>query len=319
MSNTTPSTTVSRASGYQGAGRKLSWTRQLGTQVLLLFIALTVLFPILWIISLSLDPRGVSRPKELNIIPPGASLDWYQKVIKQPSSNPVSFPELAFNSFKLAGGSSLVSVLIGLLAAYSFSRFRFAGRQTLMLGVITVLMLPSIATLAPLYVVLNKIPVPGFFMTAGSSCTPYTLRNSLWGVGLAMVSGGLPFAIWNLKGYIDTIPKELEEAALIDGCNPTQTFALVMMPLAVPAIAVTAFVGFMGGSTEFALSWQFLTCAKDFTLTMALWNMTGQYADSVPWGMFAAMSILIALPVSLVYLALQRYIVGGLTVGGVKG
>ena len=134
-----------------------------------------------------------------------------------------------------------------------------------------------------------------------------------------MVSGGLPFAIWNLKGYIDTIPKELEEAALIDGCNPTQTFALVMMPLAVPAIAVTGFVGFMGGWTEFALSWQFLTCAKDFTLTMALWNMTGQYADSVPWGIFAAMSILIALPVSVVYLALQRYIVGGLTIGGVKG
>jgi len=75
----------------------------------------------------------------------------------------------------------------------------------------------------------------------------------------------------------------------------------------------------MGGWTEFALSWQFLTCVNDFTLTMALWNMTGQYADSVPWGMFAAMSILIALPVSIVYLALQKYIVGGLTVGGVKG
>ena len=319
MPNSTASTIISRARGYQGAGRKLTWARQLGTQALLLFIGFTVIFPILWIVSLSLDPAESKRPQKLNIIPPGASLQWYQQVLKQPTSNPVTFPELALNSFKLAGGSALMSVLIGLLAAYSFSRFRFAGRQTLMLGVITVLMLPSIATLAPLYVMLNKIQVPGFFMTAGSNCTPYTLRNSLWGVGLAMVSGGLPFAIWNLKGYIDTIPKELEEAALIDGCNATQTFALVMLPLAVPAIAVTAFVGFMGGWTEFALSWQFLTCAKDFTLTMALWNMTGQYADSVPWGIFAAMSILIALPVSVVYLALQKYIVGGLTVGGVKG
>jgi arabinogalactan oligomer / maltooligosaccharide transport system permease protein len=315
----TDTSTPRPAAGYRGAGRKLTWARQLSMQLLLLFIAFTVLFPILWIVSLSLDPRGISRPKELDLIPPGASLTWYQKVLEKPTSNPVSFVDLAFNSFKLAGGSSLISVLIGLLAAYSFSRFRFAGRQVLMLAVITVLMLPSIATLAPLYVMLNKFEIPGFLMTAGSSCTPFTLRNSLWGVGLAMVSGGLPFAIWNLKGYIDTIPKELEEAALIDGCNPTQTFVLVMLPLAVPAIAVTAFVGFMGGWTEFALSWQFLTCAKDFTLTMALWNMTGQYADSVPWGMFAAMSILIALPVSIVYLFLQKYIISGLTVGGVKG
>ncbi len=319
MSNTTASLAVSKATGYRGAGRKLTLPRQLGLQALLLFITFTVIFPILWIVSLSLDPTETKRPTKLNIIPPGASLQWYSQVIQKPTSNPVDFARLAFNSFKLAGGSSLASVLIGLLAGYSFSRFRFGGRQALMLGVITVLMLPSIATLAPLYVMLNKIEIPGFMMTAGTGCTPFTLRNSLWGVGLAMVSGGLPFAIWNLKGYIDTIPKELEEAALIDGCNPTQTFALVMLPLAVPAIAVTAFIGFMGGWTEFALSWQFLTCAPDFTLTMALWNMTGQYADSVPWGAFAAMSILIALPVSVVYLLLQKYIVGGLTVGGVKG
>jgi arabinogalactan oligomer / maltooligosaccharide transport system permease protein len=312
MPNATSSLTVSKAAGYQGAGRKLSWSRQLTMQALLLFITFTVLFPILWIVSLSLDPRGIARPKELNLIPPGASVEWYQKVIKQPTTNPVSFPELAFNSFKLAGGSSLASVLVGILAAYAFSRFRFAGRQLLMLGVITVLMLPSIATLAPLYVMLNKVQIVMGKVT-------FNLRDSLWGVGLAMVSGGLPFAIWNLKGYIDTIPKELEEAALIDGCNPTQTFVYIMLPLSIPAVAVTAFVGFMGGWTEFALSWQFLTHPKDFTLTMALWNMTGQYADSVPWGAFAAMSILIALPVSVVYLALQKYIVGGLTVGGVKG
>ena len=312
MPDQTSASKVRPAKGYQGAGRQLAWGRQLTLQAILLFIAFTVLFPILWIVSLSLDPRGIARPKELMIIPPGASLSWYQKVIQQPTSNPVNFGQLAFNSLKLAGGSSLASVLIGILAAYSFSRFRFPGRQVLMLGVITVLMLPSIATLAPLYVMLNKVQ-----LTVGTSS--FNLRDSLLGVGLAMVSGGLPFAIWNLKGYIDTIPKELEEAALIDGCTPTQTFALVMLPLAIPAIAVTAFVGFMGGWTEFALSWQFLTHPQDFTLTMALWNMTGQYAESVPWGMFAAMSILIALPVSVVYLALQKYIVGGLTVGSVKG
>jgi arabinogalactan oligomer/maltooligosaccharide transport system permease protein len=147
----------------------------------------------------------------------------------------------------------------------------------------------------------------------------FVLRNSLLGVGIAMISGALPFAIWNLKGYLDTIPKELEEAAIIDGASANQIFFQIVLPLAVPALAVTGFLGFMGGWTEFFLSWQFLTQPQDFTLAMALYNMTGQYAGSVPWSRFAAFSILISLPVAIVYLLLQRYIVGGLTLGGVKG
>ena len=155
---------------------------------------------------------------------------------------------------------------------------------------------------------LNKVTIAGF-----------NLRNSLSGVGLAILSGLLPFAIWNLKGYLDTIPKELEEAALIDGCTPNQAFFRVTLPLSIPALAVTGFLGFMSSWSEFAISWQFLTNPRDFTLTMALYNMVGQYAGSVPWSQFAAMAIIIALPVSLVYLYLQKYILGGLTIGGVKG
>jgi arabinogalactan oligomer/maltooligosaccharide transport system permease protein len=303
---------VGRISGKTGSGRTISLGRQLLLQALLLLIAFTVIFPIIWIVSLSLDPRGISRPTELRLIPPGASLGAYQKILDRPTSNPVTFAQLAFNSFRLAAGASLASVLIGVSAAYAFSRFKFPGREVLMLGVITVLMLPSIATIAPLFVTLNKVT-----LTIGAAT--FNLRNSLWGVGLAIVSGMLPFAIWNLKGYLDTIPKELEEAATIDGASPNQIFFKIVLPLSTPALAVTAFLGFMSGWTEFALSWQFLTNPKDFTLAMALWNMTGQYADNTPWGDFAAMSILIALPVSIVYLSLQRYIVGGLTIGGVKG
>ena len=91
------------------------------------------------------------------------------------------------------------------------------------------------------------------------------------------------------------------------------------LPLATPALAVTGFLGFMSGWTGIAISWQFLTNPKDFTLIMALYNMVGQYADSTPWSMFAAMSILVALPVSVIYLSIQKYIVGGLAIGGVKG
>jgi arabinogalactan oligomer/maltooligosaccharide transport system permease protein len=181
-----------------------------------------------------------------------------------------------------------------------------------MIAIVAVLMVPSVAALAPLFVFLNKVQI-------NSGDFSFNLRNSLLGVGLALTSGALPFAIWNLKGYIDTIPKELEEAASLDGASPTQTFLRIMLPLATPALAVTAFLGFLTGWTEFVMSWQFLTNPENFTLAMALWGITGQYAGNTPWSKFSAMAILVALPVSLVYFSLQKYIVGGLTIGGVKG
>ena len=286
---------------------KPSLGKQLLLQAIMLFITFTVLFPLIWIVSLALDPRGIARPTELTLIPPGATLDAFKAVLDHPTSNPVSFAQLAVNSLQLTTGVALFSLLLAITAAYTFSRKQFPGRKFLMLGIITVLMLPSIATIAPLFVSLNGVRIGEF-----------NLRNSLWGVGLAMTSGALPFAIWNLKGYLDTIPKDLEEAAIIDGASQNQVFIRIILPLAVPALAVTFFIGFLGGWTEFALSWQFLTDPEDFTLAMALWNMTGQYAGSVPWSNFAAMSILITFPVAVIYLALQKYIVGGLTIGSVK-
>ncbi|MEM5774048.1 MAG: ABC transporter permease subunit [Anaerolineaceae bacterium] len=289
-------------------GKKLGLGQQILIQLFLLTISFIVIYPLLWIFSLSIDSRNISRPIALTLIPDEASFQAYASVIERPTANPVSFWQLAFNSFRLALGTSAASVLIGVLAAYAFARFRFPGRQILMIMVLTVLMLPSIATLPALFVLLNKVIIGGF-----------NLRNSLLGVGFAMLSGMLPFAIWNLKGYLDTIPKELEEAALIDGCNTNQAFFKIILPLAVPVLAVTAFLGFMSGWTEFAISWQFLTNPKDFTLTMALFNMIGQYAAGTPWSKFAAYSIMVALPVSVVYLFLQKYMVSGLTIGGVKG
>ena len=292
--------------------RRLSFWQQLGLQLFLGFIALTVLYPMLWIFSISINPTDEIRPKELDIFPSGATLDAYREVMAEPTPNPVTFPQLAFNSFKLSFFTALASVLVGVSAAYAFSRLRFIGRQTLMITVLTVLMLPAIATLPALFVLLNKV-------TFGSGETLFNLRNSLWGVGIAVLSGLLPLAIWNLKGYLDTIPKELEEAALIDGCTPNQAFLRVTLPLAIPALAVTGFLGFMSTWSEFVISWQFLTKPEDFTLTMALYGMVGQFAGQTPWSKFASFAILVALPVSVIYLYLQKYIVGGLALGGVKG
>jgi arabinogalactan oligomer/maltooligosaccharide transport system permease protein len=300
-----------RGESRRDEGPPLSLRKQLLLQLLCLGVTFTVIFPILWIFALALDPRNLSRPESL--IPPGASLDAFARVLAQPTSDDISMWELFRNSFLLASSTALFSVLIGVLAAYAFSRLRFRGREILMIAILAVLMLPAVASIAPLFIMLNSIkldlPVLGQF----------NLRQSLLGVGLAVVSGALPFAIWNLKGYLDTIPKELEEAAAVDGCTRNQSFLRIVLPLATPALAVTAFLGFVSGWTEFYFVSIFLNDpSQGYTLSLALNKMVGAFGQT-PWSDFAAFSILFALPVSVVFFFFQRYIVGGLAVGGVKG
>ena len=287
--------------------------RQAGYQALCLFVLLTVIFPVIWVFSVSLNPLNLSRPQGLEIIPPNATFEAYAQVLEKPTPNPISFLELTLNSLKIALGTSLISVLIGVFAAYAFSRLRFTGRAVLMLVILAVLMLPNVATLAPLFVLLNGVnldlPILGDF----------NLRQSLLGVGFAVISGLLPFAIWNLKGYLDTIPRDLEEAAAVDGASVHQTFLRVILPLSIPALAVTAFLGFIAGWTEFYFTSTFLGgSVPNHTLALALNSMVGQFSQT-PWAQFSAFSILFAIPPALVYLVAQRWITSGLAIGAVKG
>lgn len=272
-------------------------------QLFLLGMLATVLFPVVWILSMSFDPSNISRPQGLSIIPPGATLDAYIKVLTKPSPNPVSFWRLLLNSLMVSGGTALMAVVIGTSAAYAFSRFSFPGRRIGMLGFVLVLMIPAGATLAPLFVLLNALH----------------LRTTLWGLAIAYTSSALPFAIWNMKGFIDSLPYDLEEAAQIDGAGRTTAFIRVILPLAAPGMVVTALWGFLTGWSEFILAWTFLIDPSNFTLPMVLRGMTGQYASGTPWSEFAAMSVLMSIPPVLIFFLMQRYLVSGLAVGGVKG
>lgn len=272
-------------------------------QVFLLGVLVTVFFPLVWILSMSLDPRDFSRPTGLTIIPPGATLSAYINVLTQPSPNPVSFPQLLGNSLLVAGGTAVLAVIIGTTAAYAFSRMVFPGRRLGMLGFVLVLMIPPGGTLAPLFVLLNAL----------------RLRTTLLGLAIAYASSALPFAIWNMKGFIDALPYDLEEAAQIDGCTRTQGFLRVVLPLATPGMAVTALMGFLTGWSEFIMAWTFLTEPSRFTLPMVLRGMIGQYAAGTPWSEFAAISVLMSIPAVILFFVLQRYLVAGLAAGGVKG
>src|SRR4030065_2012878 len=237
-----------------------------------------MLYPIMYLITMS--PRSKSeRPSALQLFPKEISLVAYKQLVDAPPANPVSFLTLLRNSFLLSFGVGLASILIAVTAAYSFSRFNFPMRQVLMILVFVPLLMPAVGLATPLFLLLNSVK----FTDCGGgvmALTPFTacaagitgkilfnLRDSLFGVGIAMISGALPFAVWNLKGYLVTIPRELEEAGKIDGADSNQIFWKIVLPLAVPQLAVTFFLGFIGHWQEFVMPWLFLTNPGSYTLS----------------------------------------------------
>jgi arabinogalactan oligomer/maltooligosaccharide transport system permease protein len=314
-------------SGEKG-GRNLPLWRQLLLQALCLLILAEVMFPIMYVVTLAFSSQ-TSRPSSLQLIPTEFSLIAFKQVLDRPTANPVTFLELLRNSFFLSLGVGAAALFVAVSAAYAFARFKFRLRQVLMILVFVPLLMPAVGLSTPLYLLMNSFRVvscpggqtalvPLFQCAEGTGKLIFNLRDSLLGVGIAMTAGALPFAVWNLKGYLDTIPKELEEAALIDGADANRVFFQIVLPLAVPQLAVTFFLGFIGHWQEFAMAWLFLSKPQDYTLSMTLYNMIGQYADNIPWNRFSAFAIIVALPVAVVYMALQKYIVGGLVAGGVK-
>ena len=262
--------------------------------VLLLFVAISV-WPVLDVISISLRPGDQLRTTEWSLIPEGATLESYRQLIFEEP-----FLRWLGNSLLVSAAVTLTGVAVASIGGYAFSRFRFAGRGAMMISILTTQMFPATMLLLPLYLMIAKLG----------------LVNTFLGLGVFYVSTALPFCVWQMKGFYDTIPTALEEAARIDGCTRWESFTKVILPLATPGLVITALFSFMSAWSEYLVAAQVLQDSDMFTLPLGLKSF--QSSMSTQWGLYAAASLLVSVPVVIIFLLLSKHLVGGLTVGGVK-
>lgn len=262
--------------------------------VLLLFTAIAI-YPVLNVISISLRPGYRLRSTDLAIIPADWTLTSYVRLFtEQP------FLRWLANSLVVSAGVTVTGVALASTAGYAFSRFRFTGRKATMLAILTTQMFPATMLLLPLYVLIAAVG----------------LVNTWLGLMVFYTATALPFCVWQMKGFYDTIPPALEEAARIDGCNRFQAFWHVVLPLATPGLVITALFSFMTAWSEYIVAAQVMQDERMFTLPLGIKGF--QASLSSQWGLYAAASILVSIPVVCVFLAFSRYLVNGLTVGAVK-
>jgi arabinogalactan oligomer/maltooligosaccharide transport system permease protein len=211
------------------------------------------------------------------------------------------FGRQLLNSLIVALCTTILGIFLATTAAYAFSRFRFPGRRAGLLSFLVIQMFPGTMMMIPLYILVSSLG----------------LLDQLLGLILVYATTAIPFCVWMLKGYFDTIPKELEESAIIDGASRFRIFWSIILPLAKPAIAVTGLFSFMTAWNEFILAATFMNDETAHTLPVMLNGFVS--ATTVEWGHFAAGAIIVSIPVVALFFLLQRHLVSGLTAGGVKG
>lgn len=271
------------------------------THAVLAAATVVVLYPVLWVVKMALSPSqgfaGGALP-----IPTSVTLANFTAVATTTTSDgSLLFLRQLLNSLVVASATAVVGVTIAATAAWSLSRWRFAGRDALISGFLLTQMFPSVLMAIPLYLLLDALH----------------LLDSLGGLVLVYATTSVPFSIWNLKGYFDTIPAELEEAATLDGASRWTTFTKIILPLARPALAVTGLFSFMTAWNEFILAATLIGDERAYTLPVVLNGYVGEFGAE--WGKFAAGAMIVSVPVIALFFFLQKQLVEGLTAGGVKG
>jgi arabinogalactan oligomer / maltooligosaccharide transport system permease protein len=292
---------VPRAKRKRGWRRELrdTWWRHLVGIVAVVF----ALFPVAYVASGAFN--AVPSISAAKLIPDKLTLHNFGILFHDPSTN---YARWYANTMIIAACTAVFTVLLGALAAYAFSRFRFKGRRMGLLGLLLVQMFPQLLAVVAIYlIVLHTGKIFGFLGL-----------NTLTGLIVVYLGGVMGVNVWLLKGFFDTIPSELDESARVDGATPAQVFWGVVLPLAAPVLAVIALFSFIGVINEFVIASVLLQDNEKFTLALGLRSFIDQqYSEH--WGPFAAGVLLAAPPVVLLFLFLQRFIVSGLTGGAVKG
>jgi arabinogalactan oligomer / maltooligosaccharide transport system permease protein len=291
-----PREVVRLGSARGGWFRQVGWRHLIG--VLALFFAI---FPVLFLVSAAFNPLGTLSSAEL--IPTGASLDNFGKLFSD-----TSYVAWFANTMLIAALSAVLSMFISACAAFAFSRFRFRGRRIGLLSLLLVQMFPQFLAIVTLYLMFATI----------SDYYPSIGFNTPWALIILYLGGALGVNTWLMKGFFDTIPKDLDESAKVDGATHAQVFFGIILPLVAPILAVTGLLGFIGTINEFMIANVFLTDPDSKTLAVGLYGLVSGERNN-NFGMFAAGSLLAAIPTVALFQFLQRYIVGGLTAGAVKG
>ncbi|QAA76219.1 MAG: Maltodextrin ABC transporter, permease protein MdxG [Candidatus Bipolaricaulis sibiricus] len=263
---------------------------------------LYALFPVLWILSASFNPTN--NLLEQRLFPANPTLEHYRRLFTDPT---VPFPRWILNTLQVSGITSLITVFLCALGAYAFSRFRFRGRRAGLLGLLLVQMFPQMLAMVAIYLLLIKI----------KEFIPWLGYNTHPGLIMVYLGGAMGFNTWFMKGYFDTIPRSVEESALVDGATPFQAFLRIVLPLARPILAVVLIIQFITTYSEYVLASILLKGTDMYTLSVGLRFFIQQAYDR-RWGAFSAAAILGALLILAIFLPLQKLIISGLTGGAVK-
>ncbi len=263
---------------------------------ILIAVTLITVYPIVRVIGISLRPGDMLHTTSLRLIPENATLASYRELFfNQP------FLRWLANSTLVSFTVTILGVSLASTAGYAFSRYRFIGREVGMIAVITTQMFPVTMLLLPLFLMLLHLKIYDTFL----------------GLVIAYSATALPFCIWQMKGYYDTIPVSLEEAARIDGCTQWRTFYLIVLPLASPALVITALFSFMSAWSEYLVAAVLINDKSLYTLPLGL--KLFQSAFETQWGLYSAGAVVVSIPVMILFLMLSRWLVSGLTLGSVKG
>lgn len=268
------------------------------SQLALAVVGLFTILPIWGILRLAFDGSLQGSATEFRLFPKVFTMEPLLQIWNRAYQSQ-SFLALFQNTFTVAGGSALMSVVLGLSLAYAFARFRFPGRQLGLFALLLSALLPPVAFSTPLYIVLSMMKI----------------RTTLLGLTLVYAAFSMPFCIWNMRAVFQAIPKEIEEAAHLDGAGNLTAFLRISLPLSLPSIGIAALIAFLMGYSEFVIGWLFVEKPNTVTLAMAIYAML-QSGFLQPWSQIGSMMLLIALPVVVIFFIFQQTLLNQMMIGG---